>query len=129
MDISDEYVISKDFEFSASHRLDGLPVDHQCARMHGHNYAVRVELTGEVDGVGFVMDYGELDHFRTWLRASVDHRHLNDVVDFNPTAELLARWMIEELVGRIPLNSQVSLIRVGLSETPKTWAWSSWRRR
>lgn len=129
MHISDEYVISKDFEFSASHRLDGLPVDHQCARMHGHNYAVRVELTGEADAVGFVMDYGELDHFRTWLRTSVDHRHLNDVVDFNPTAELLARWMLEELVGRIPLTSRVSLIRVGLSETPKTWAWSSWRLR
>ena len=130
MDISDEYVISKDFEFSASHRLDGLAAGHQCSRLHGHNYRVRVELTGEVDmPVGFVMDYGDLGEFGDWLKATVDHQHLNEVVAFNPTAELLARWLIEELVQLIPLTSRVSLIRIGLSETAKTWAWSSWRRQ
>lgn len=38
------YVISKEFHFSASHRLASLPPGHQCARMHGHNYQVVLEL-------------------------------------------------------------------------------------
>ena len=41
------YRISKEFHFSASHQLIGLPEDHQCARLHGHNYIVVVELTAE----------------------------------------------------------------------------------
>lgn len=36
--------ITKEFHFSASHQLTGLPEDHQCARLHGHNYIVEVEL-------------------------------------------------------------------------------------
>jgi len=55
--------ITKDFAFSASHRLDGLPEGHQCARYHGHNYLVRVEIEGTVDKVGFVVDYGALKPF------------------------------------------------------------------
>ena len=38
------YRITKEFHFSASHQLAHLPHDHQCARMHGHNYIVEVEL-------------------------------------------------------------------------------------
>lgn len=36
--------IRKEFHFSASHQLTHLPPDHQCARLHGHNYIVVVEL-------------------------------------------------------------------------------------
>lgn len=32
--------ITKEYHFSASHRLAHLPDDHQCARLHGHNYVV-----------------------------------------------------------------------------------------
>ena len=38
------YRITKEFHFSASHQLSHLPDDHQCARLHGHNYIVVVEL-------------------------------------------------------------------------------------
>ena len=40
------YTISKDFAWSASHVLDGLPKGHQCGRLHGHNYVARIELSG-----------------------------------------------------------------------------------
>lgn len=36
--------ITKGFHFSASHVLDRLPSWHPCARMHGHNYVVVLEL-------------------------------------------------------------------------------------
>jgi hypothetical protein len=34
------YTIAKRFTFSASHIIGGLPADHRCARLHGHNYSM-----------------------------------------------------------------------------------------
>lgn len=56
------YIITKQFEFSASHRIQGLPEGHKCGRDHGPNYVVEVELQREdLNHVGFVQDYGDLD--------------------------------------------------------------------
>lgn len=112
------FTITKDFHFSASHRLDGLPDDHPCARLHGHNFIVRVELaSADLNPVGFVVDYRDLSGFSTWLDDTFDHRHLNDVVDFNPTAENMTAYLygIAEDMG-LPVTA------VSWSETPKTWA-------
>lgn len=112
------YKISKEFAFSASHILGGLPEVHQCARLHGHNIVVRVTLAAEdLDATGFVLDYGELGPLGRWLDATFDHRHLNDVVDFNPTAENLARFVFEKCV-----SMRWPVVLVEWSETPKTWA-------
>ncbi|MFD6156441.1 6-carboxytetrahydropterin synthase QueD [Nocardia sp. NPDC060256] len=114
--------ITKDFQFSASHRLDHLPADHQCARLHGHNYVVQLELSAaspdDLNEAGFVRDYGDLSDFKKWIDAEIDHRHLNDVLpDRNPSAENLAVWIYETWSARF---AEISAVRV--SETPKTWA-------
>jgi len=113
------FTISKRFDLCLSHQLDGLPEGHQCGRVHGHNVMVEVVLAAEeVDNVGMILDYGELAPLREWLDNSFDHRHLNDEVWFNPTAELMARHVYEWCSSRgWPVR------RVGWSETPKTWAW------
>lgn len=113
------YEISKLFDFSASHQLAGLPDDHPCTRLHGHNYQVMLVLGSEsLDPVGFVYDYRKLDGFKGWLDATFDHQHLNDQMPYNPTSEHLARFIYAEAVGR--LGDLVVEVRV--SETPKTWA-------
>ncbi|KAA6212328.1 6-carboxytetrahydropterin synthase [Streptomyces albofaciens JCM 4342] len=113
--------ISKEFHFSASHRLDHLDEGHPCSRMHGHNYVVELELSADGDALtkaGFVRDYGELSAFKQWLDAELDHRHLNDAVDgLNPSAENLARWIHEKWRTDLP-----ELTAVRVSETDKTWA-------
>ena len=54
------YTITKEFAF-LRRTLTLLPDDHQCARLHGHNYIVKIELNSlELDEVGFVTDYGDL---------------------------------------------------------------------
>jgi 6-pyruvoyltetrahydropterin/6-carboxytetrahydropterin synthase len=115
------YRISKEFQFSASHRLAHLPEDHQCARLHGHNYVVVLELSGfqeDLTEAGFVRDYGDLGDFKKWIDAELDHRHLNEVVpDRNPSAENLAHWIYSCWSERF---AEISAVRV--SETPKTWA-------
>ncbi|MGW3210160.1 6-pyruvoyl trahydropterin synthase family protein [Streptomyces sp. NPDC001135] len=113
--------ISKQFRFSASHRLEGLPAEHPCGRLHGHNYVVELELSAAgdaLDPTGFVRDYGDLAEFSKWLDKAFDHRHLNDVLEgANPTAEHLSRWLYERWVPRYP---ELSCVRI--SETDKTWA-------
>ena len=45
--------ISKEFHFSASHQLFGLKEGHPCGRLHGHNYIVKIFLSGEPNKDGF----------------------------------------------------------------------------
>ena len=115
--------ITKDFSFSASHQLHGLAEGHQCGRIHGHNYVVRIEVEGPVDERGFVVDYGDLAPFGQWIDNHLDHRHLNDVLDDNPTAEHLARALLDVLRKTLaPLSLRLIDVSVSVSETPKTWA-------
>ena len=120
------YTISKTFEFSASHQLRGLREGHQCARLHGHNYRLRVELTATVlDQHGFVYDYGDLAPFKAWVDGTLDHRHLNDLLPFSqgiqPTAEMLSWWLHGQVRLHCDLPHDVAAV-VWVSETPKTWA-------
>ncbi len=111
--------IAKEFHFSASHQLCGLPEDHPCARLHGHNYVVEVELSAEqLDENGFVLDYRALDPLKRHIDETLDHRHLNEVFGHDRvTAEYLAQTLFDWCRARWP---QVSAVRV--SETPRTWA-------
>lgn len=118
--------ISKDFEFSASHRLEGLEPDHPCGRMHGHNYVVRLTIDGIVGDQGFVVDYRRLASFKRLVDERLDHHHLNDVIPgLQPTAEYLATWLLHEalrILAAMPEAHRVSGVTVSVSETPKTWA-------
>lgn len=117
--------ISKDFEFSASHVIEGLSPDHKCSRLHGHSYRARVELSGETDEVGFIIDFGHLEWIRSFIDQNWDHKHLNDVIDVNPTSENLAALLAQNVEGWLltrPEASRISRIRVGVSETRATWA-------
>ena len=112
------YTITKEFHFSASHQLDGLPDDHQCARMHGHNYIVEVILQADkLNDVGFVVDYGDLKPLKHYLDDCFDHRHLNDVLPFQTSAENIAKYLYDWCKAQWQ-----ETVAVRVSETPKTWA-------
>lgn len=112
------YKISKQFAFSASHILEGLPQEHPCTRLHGHNYVVTVHLKSKkLNNTGFVKDYRELSIVKEYLDNKLDHRHLNDVFEFNPTAENMAKYLYDTFKESIP-----ELYAVEVSETPKTTA-------
>ena len=112
------YKISKQFAFSASHILEGLKDNHPCSRLHGHNYILTLHLKSEkLDEKGFVIDYRELDFVKEYIDNQLDHRHLNDILEFNPTAENIARYLFEVFKKELP-----DLYAVEISETPKTSA-------
>ncbi|WP_374582666.1 6-pyruvoyl tetrahydropterin synthase family protein [Frankia sp. CiP3] len=117
------YRIGKRFSFDAAHVLHGLPTGHKCGRLHGHTYTVDVELSAHrlVDP-GFVTDFGDLAPFRVYLAENFDHRLLNDVLDVEPTSELLAEhlfgWCVTHLEPAV--TGRFTVVRV--SESPSSWA-------
>lgn len=124
------FTITKEFAFSASHQLGGLPDDHPCSRLHGHNYVVEVDVSGQPGPVGFVVDYHALAGIKRYLDDTFDHQHLNDRMPGNPSAEAMAALIGDLAPGLIQRELHaggweagewwVSAVRV--RETPKTCA-------
>ena len=107
------FTITKRFRFEASHRLAGLPESHPCSRLHGHSYKVYFLLQSKtLNGVGFVRDFRDLTIIQEWLNANFDHRHLNDVLEVNPTAENIAQFLFEAFIHKFP-----ELVAVTVEET------------
>ncbi|OQK17858.1 6-pyruvoyl tetrahydrobiopterin synthase [Methyloprofundus sedimenti] len=110
------YTISKQFNFSASHIIEGLPEQHPCSRLHGHNYVVELVLAAEeLNATGFVVDYNDLAVFKTMIDETLDHRHLNDVLTGPTTAESIAKYLYDHAK-----HIWHEVISVSVSETPKT---------
>lgn len=117
--------IGRSFSFAASHVIEGLSPGHKCGRLHGHTYEVVVELAGQLDEVGFVVDFGELDWVASLIQSTLDHEHLNDVLDVNPTSENLALWLLDLVVdwaAKDDIAARVRDVSVTVRESPRTYA-------
>jgi 6-pyruvoyltetrahydropterin/6-carboxytetrahydropterin synthase len=93
--------IEVDFHFSAAHRLPLY--EGPCFRMHGHNYKIRVTMSGLHDvKTGMVYDFGELQKVvQREVMPSCDHQTLNDIME-NPTAENMIAWIWDKLAPHVP---------------------------
>lgn len=135
---------SRRLHFSAGHRL--LDHEGACAHLHGHNYVVwlkaePVEGAG-VDGIGRVVDFSVLkERVGTWIDRYWDHGfivHEKDRVvrrllaeageelehgqkvfalPFNPTAENLARYLLEVICPAVLVGTGARVTAVCVEET------------
>lgn len=88
------FEIKKRIEISAAHYLT-LDYESKCTSLHGHNWIIDVYLRAEeLNANGMIMDFSEI---KRRITDRLDHKVLNDVVPFNPTAELLAKFVCDEL--------------------------------
>lgn len=104
------YYIKKTFEVSASHHLT-LPYPSKCENDHGHNYIITVYCkSNELTDYGMVIDFTEI---KSRIQDKLDHACLNNVFDFNPTAENMAKWIVDNLP---------TCYRADVEETKNNWA-------
>ena len=88
------YEVKKRIEVSAAHKLK-LSYESKCTQLHGHNWIIDVYLRSEtLNDDGMVMDF---THIKKVIQEKFDHKVINDVVDFNPTAENLAKYICDSL--------------------------------
>lgn len=91
------YRVRKKLEISAAHRLD-LDYGSKCSNLHGHNWIITIEAESkELDSNGMVMDFTDI---KQWVESALDHKCLNDVLPYNPTAENIAYWVCEKIGGK-----------------------------
>ena len=86
--------VKKRMEIAGAHSLK-LDYESKCQNLHGHNWIVTVYCQAEeLDDNGMVMDF---THIKRAVHDKLDHKHLNEVVEFNPTAENIAKWIADEI--------------------------------
>jgi len=110
------YRITRSISFCYGHRLLGHA--GKCRHLHGHNARAVVTLEdGTLDEQGMLVDFYELGSaLKGWIDGELDHTMIlcrKDplvpllqkagerilVVDWNPTAELLARMIFERVAA------------------------------
>jgi 6-pyruvoyltetrahydropterin/6-carboxytetrahydropterin synthase len=129
------------FTFSAGHRIAGHA--GKCRNLHGHTYSVWIEITSEMlTPLGMVMDFGDVrEKFGGWISKYWDHAFLLDGDDEEairavlavedqkwyrtpgpPTAETLARHLVDTVGPHLLGSSGVTLTRAEVSESGATCA-------
>ncbi|MEN8801201.1 MAG: 6-carboxytetrahydropterin synthase QueD [Thiogranum sp.] len=107
-------------DFASAHTLRDYP--GACARMHGHNWKVEVEVAAsELDAMGMGVDFRVIKQAARDVAERLDHRYLNDLEPFtrlNPTAENIAAYFYQELSAQLS-NDRIRVHAVTLWETER----------
>lgn len=129
--------IAKEFNWEMGHRLP----EHfgKCKNIHGHSYKMMVELEGELDEKGMVMDYYELKKIINPIIENLDHAFMvnqNDkpvvefletidskkiIVKFDSTVENITRYFLNT-ISKSDLLGNIRKLKVRVCETPDDYA-------
>ena len=133
--------VMRRIHFNAGHRLLGH--EGKCANFHGHNYACDVFVSGSVvDNVGRLIDFAELKNLlKGWIDEHWDHGFVLSEADANgiaaiktveptkyfllpdnPTAENMARYLLETVAPQQLAGLGVEVVKVVLWETENCFA-------
>lgn len=136
--------VMRRIKFCAGHRLHKH--GGKCEHFHGHNYVADFFVRGESqDSVGRVIDFAELkSKCKGWIDENWDHSFLvyegdeNAInalrqvkpcrlflLPYNPTAENMARYLLEEACPTLFTEGAGQVVRVRIWETDESYAEAS----
>ena len=126
--------------FEAGHRVYGH--ESKCANLHGHSYKVEIEAVADLDSLGRVIDFSVLkervggwldehwDHgFVIWFKDAEASFALSELktqklyrMPYNPTAENMARHLLEDICPLVLRGLGVTVTSVLIRETENCFA-------
>lgn len=107
------YIVSKRMEIAGAHYLN-LSYESKCANIHGHNWIVTVFCRSEkLNDDGMIVDF---KHIKNMVHEKLDHQYLNNVVEFNPTAENMAKWICDQVPNCFKVQVQESEGNIAIYE-------------
>ena len=135
-------IIAKSFHWEAAHRIPWH--EGKCKHIHGHSYKMIVELEGETNEKGIVMDFKELKDIVQPYIERVDHTTLISVNDddlkevfdakqwkyyllpFDSTAENLCDYFANLIIKNnqeLLLANKITTVSVKIAETETAYAY------
>jgi 6-pyruvoyltetrahydropterin/6-carboxytetrahydropterin synthase len=129
-------------EFDAAHRV--MQHESKCRHLHGHRYVIEATFHAAdgLDALGRVIDFGIIKQvLGAWVDTYWDHntilheadRPLGEKVSEytdqkvyymsqNPTAENMARYLLEQICPKLFAGTGVECKQIRLYETPNCYA-------
>ena len=129
-------------EFDSAHRL--INHESKCRMLHGHRYVVEASFCAKkLDDVGRVIDFGVIrEVLGSWIDEYFDHNTILSIADKklgdeiskntqqkiyylpnNPTAENIAKHLLEEICPKIFINFDAECVAIKLYETPNCFVY------
>lgn len=129
--------VAKEFHWEMGHRLPehfGL-----CKNIHGHSYKMIIELVGDMNEQGMIIDFYDVEKKINPIVEKLDHSFMvkdNDkpaleflektnskkvVVDFESTVENICKYISGEIIS-VKLPDNISSVVVRVYETPDAYA-------
>ena len=107
------YYVQKTLTISAAHNLN-LSYESKCEALHGHNWVITVFCKAEsLNQDGMVTDF---THIKRIVKNTFDHKYINEVLDVNPSAENIARWICDHVENCYKVSVQESEGNVAIYE-------------
>jgi len=133
---------SRIVRFDAGHRL--YQHEGKCQNIHGHGYSVHITAEApSLDKVGRVIDFSVLKQtIGGWIDQKWDHtiilyekdKETVEVISklqkdkevfvapFNPTAENMAKYLLEEICPKLLKDKEVKVTNIRVYETPNCYS-------
>ena len=130
--------IGKEFIWQMSHRLPFH--SGGCRNIHGHSYMMRVEVEGETDSNGMIMDYYDIENIISPLIEKMDHSFCVDsndkvmldflkeqnfkyyLVPFTTTAENLTKHITGIISTEFKKFDNLKTMKIRVNETADVFA-------
>ena len=130
--------IAKEFQWEMSHRLPFHKGD--CKNIHGHTYKVRVEIEGDTDENGMIMDYFDMANIMNPVIHKLDHAFLVDandsimldfltannfkhvVINKTTTAENIAAYILDIITPSFQQYKNIDILKIRFNETADVFA-------